>query len=175
MNYLVYGPFRAPRFRQELSREEITAWWSDVEEHEPGLAAAIGVYVFSLCFGDKYVPWYVGKTNAAGGFRVEIFQPHKREHYISSTELKRGAPALHLIAKVEANRGNFARSSQRSGRDIDALETALIAMALHANPKVRNSKKTWFIRNCYVPGIFGEPLRGKPPESVVTLRRAFDL
>ena len=110
----------------------------------------------------------MGKTNAATGFRGEIFQPHKREHYI-------GTPILHLIAKVEPTRGNFARSSQRGGRDIDALETAMIAMALNANPNVRNDKKTWFIRNCYVPGIFGQPLRGKPPEGVATLRRALNL
>lgn len=59
--------------------------------------------------------------------------------------------------------------------EIDALETAMIAMALRANPDVRNSKKTWFIRNCYVPGILGKPIRGRRPESVETLRASFKI
>lgn len=77
---------------------------------------------------------------------------------------------FHLIAKVEPSRGNFARSSVRSGKEIDELETVLIGMALRANPDVRNSKKTWFNKNCIVPGIIGPALTGRPSEAVKSLR-----
>lgn len=175
MRYDVYGPFWTPRFQREVTRDALNEFWASVEAAQDGLSRAVGVYVFTICFGEKLVPWYVGKTNARTGFRGELFQEHKLNHYVSSAERKRGAPAVHLIPKIEPNRGNFARASLRGGVEIDALETAMIAMALRANPDVRNSKKTWFIRNCYVPGIFGPPVRGKRPTSVATLRAALDI
>ncbi len=94
---------------------------------------------------------------------------------MSPADQKRGAPAVHLVPKIEPNRGNFARSSVRGGIGVNAPEKAIIAMALRPNPDVRNSKKTGFIRNCYVPGNLGRPVRGKRPTSVATLRDALDI
>jgi len=140
-----------------------------------GLPRAIGIYIFSTLHGEKYTPWYVGKTNAKAGFRGEVFQTHKLNHYINASQRKRGgAPIIHLIAKVEPERGNYCRASARSGREIDELETVMIGMALRANPHVQNSKKTWFNKNCVVPGIMGAPLAGRPSEAVSTLRHVLD-
>jgi hypothetical protein len=175
MRYEVYGPFWAPRAQTEATGEKLRAFWDEVERMVPDLPRAIGIYVFSTCHGETYTPWYIGKTNAKTGFRGEIFQDHKLSHYVRASERKRGYPAIHLIAKVEPVRRNFCKASERSGREIDELETVMIGMALRANPDVRNSKKTWFNRNCQVPGIIGDALSGRPSDAIATLRNTLKL
>ena len=175
MRYEVCGPFDSPRFSRDAVGAPLTSFWDDVEYWAEGLSRAVGVYVFSIRHGSKFTPWYVGKTCAQTGFRGEIFQSHKLGHYIAASEMRRGSPTLHLVARVDPNRDRFSKPSQVADRDIDALETAMIGMALRANPSVRNARKTWFIRNCRVPGIMGEPLPGRRPEAATTLRRALAL
>lgn len=175
MQYEVYGPFWSPRAESEAVGDALRVFWDEIERMHSGLPRAVGIYVFSTCHGENYTPWYVGKTNAKTGFRGEIFQDHKLNHYVSAGQRKRGYPAIHLIAKVEPKRGNFCRASQRSGREIDELETVMIGMALRANPHVRNSKKTWFNKNCQVPGVMGTPVIGRPSDAVTTLRNTLAL
>lgn len=175
MHYEVYGPFWSPRVESEAMGPALTAFWNIIEEVDAGLSRAVGIYVFSTCHGENYTPWYVGKTNARAGFRGEIFQQHKLNHYVSASERKKGYPAIHLIAKVEATRGNFCRPSKKSGREIDQLETVMIGMALRANPDVRNSKKTWFNKSCQVPGILGASIIGRPTDAIASLRNTLDL
>jgi hypothetical protein len=175
MQYEVYGPFWTPRAEAGVQGEALTAFWEGVDAQVPGLSKAIGIYVFSTCHGENYTPWYVGKTNAKRGFRGEIFQDHKLNHYVSAGRRKKGYPAIHLIAKVEPARGNFCRASARSGREIDELETVMIGMALRANRHVQNSKKTWFNKNCSVPGIIGDPISGRPADAVTSLRNSLGL
>lgn len=174
MKYEVYGPFWSPRAEAEAKGEALKVFWDEIEDWHPGLPRAVGIYIFSTCHGSNFTPWYVGKTNAITGFRGEIFQTHKLNHYVSAGQRKRGYPAIHLIAKIEPNRENFCRASQRSGREIDELETVMIGMALRANPSVQNSKKTWFNKTCIVPGIIGPPIVGRPSEAVNTLRNTLD-
>lgn len=175
MQYEVYGPFWSPRGEAEARGDALQAFWDEIEKIEPGLPRAIGIYVFSTCHGESYTPWYVGKTNAKSGFRGEIFQDHKLSHYVSASQRKRGYPAIHLVAKVEPVRRNFCRVSKRSGREIDELETVMIGMALRANPHVRNSKKTWFNKNCQVPGIMGDTVTGRRSTAVASLRSTLKL
>lgn len=175
MRYEVYGPFWSPRAETEASGDALRAFWDEIESMQPGLTSAVGVYVFSTCHGENFTPWYVGRTNAKSGFRSEIFQDHKLGHYVSAGQRKRGYPAIHLVAKVERVRGNFCRASKRSGREIDELETVMIGMALRANPNVRNSKKTWFNKNCQVPGVMGDAIVGRPSNAVVTLKNTLNL
>lgn len=175
MRYEIFGPFWAPRAEAEAHSKSLQIFWDLIETAVPGLPRAIGIYVFSTCHGQNYTPWYVGKTNAKSGFRGEIFQDHKLNHYVSASERKKGHPAIHLIAKLEPSRPNFCRASKRSGREIDELETVMIGMALRANRDVRNSKKTWFNKNCSVPGIIGDPVIGRPTEAMTSLRNALSL
>jgi hypothetical protein len=175
MQYQVFGPYWSPRAEQEARGEALRMFWDEIEVLQPGLPRAIGIYVFSTCHGENYTPWYVGKTNAKAGFRGEIFQEHKLNHYVGASQRKRGYPAIHLIAKIEPLRGNFCRASQRSGREIDELETVMIGMALRANPHVRNSKKTWFNKTCQVPGIIGDPPIGRPSTAISSLRNTLKL
>lgn len=175
MQYQVYGPFWSPRAETEAVGDALRVFWNEIEEMHPGLPRAVGIYVFSTCHGENYTPWYVGKTNAKAGFRGEIFQAHKLSHYVNASQRKKGYPAIHLIAKVEPNRGSFCRASSRSGRQIDELETVMIGMALRANSNVRNSKKTWFNKNCVVPGIMGPAIVGRPSDAVLALRNTLDI
>lgn len=175
MKYEVYGPFYSPRAEAEATGANLKAFWDEIEAMHEGLPRAVGIYIFSTRHGNNFTPWYVGKTNAATGFRGEVFQAHKLGHYVSAEHRKRGFPTIHLIAKVEPERGNFCRSSARSGREIDELETVMIGMALRANPLVQNSKKTWFNKNCKVPGIIGPATLGRPSEPVSSLRNALNI
>ena len=91
MRYDVYGPFSTPRFGREATRASLDEFWATVEAAEAGLSRAVGVHVFTSCFGDRFVPWYVGKTVARTGCHGEIFQEHKLNHYVSSPQRERGA------------------------------------------------------------------------------------
>lgn len=175
MHYEAYGPFEVPRTAGVIDRSKLTAFWAEVEEWDEGLPRAIGVYIYSSRHGEGYTPWYVGKTCALAGFKGEVFQDHKVKHYLASAEFKKGVPCIHLLARVAPKRRTFSAPSFTAARDIDLLETAVIAMALRTNPFVRNDKKTWFNRNLRVPGIMGEPSPGRRTRSAATLRRALDL
>jgi hypothetical protein len=175
MRYEVCGPFDSPKFSKGAAGNHLSAFWDDVEYWAEGLSRAVGVYVFSIRHGVTYTPWYVGKTCAIAGFRGEIFQSHKLNHYIAATERRKGTPTLHLVARIDPNRDRYSRASNIAARDIDALETAMIGMALRANPAVRNARKTWFIRNCRVPGVMGSPPPGRRGDAAATLRKALAL
>ena len=64
----VYGPFEIDREDGRIHRAG-QSMWDEAEEIEPGLSRAWGCYMFCLQNGQNIVPWYVGKTCAAGGFR----------------------------------------------------------------------------------------------------------
>ena len=127
MYYEPYGPYLPRPYMKNAARDWKGKFWREVEDQWEGLSTAVGVYVFSLRFGSKFTPWYVGKTCSELGFRGEVFQGHKLEHYYEAANGRRGEPCLHLIARVEANRGNFCRYSYRADDEIDRLETYLMA------------------------------------------------
>jgi hypothetical protein len=177
MIYDVCGPFEVPRSGGHLDKSGLVDFWDDVEDwyEEPGLSRAIGIYVYSSRHGDSYTPWYVGKTCAKQGFKGEVFQDHKVQHYLASAEFKRGVPLVHLIPRLTPTTFAFSRPSDAARKDVDTLETMIIGMALRANPNVRNDKKTWFNKNCSVPGIIGPARPGRRSESARSLRSTLKL
>jgi hypothetical protein len=175
MYYEPYGPFFPRQYLTSSDRNWKDQFWCEVEGKYEDLSRANGVYVFSLRFGKKYTPWYVGKTCTSRGFRGEVFQGHKLDHYFKAADGRRGEPTLHLVARVEKNRGNFCNDSSRARLEIDRLETYLIGMALSANPDLRNNHKTKFLRALDIAGVIGPKYDGRPYEDARTLRRVFDL
>jgi hypothetical protein len=175
MNYEVYGPFSVPRTKSVLDRSRLGELWQEAEGQWEGLSSATGIFVYSSRHGDSFTPWYVGMTTANTGFRGEVFQDHKVSHYLASAEFKRGPAVLHLIPRVDPRRGTFSRPSAAARRDIDMLETVIIGMALRANPSLRNGKKTWFNKNCFVPGVTGPASAGRRPTAPATPRSALRL
>jgi hypothetical protein len=175
MYYQPFGPFDIPRPIGQAGDRWHSKFWRDVEEYWEGLSAANGVYIFSIRHGAKSVPWYVGKTCSDKGFCGEVFQSHKLKIYREVTKGRKGYPQLHLIAKVEETRENFCRYSDRSGRQIDQLETYLIGMGLTKNSEMQNDKKTSFHRSLEITGVIGPRYKGARTTDARTLRRVLGL
>lgn len=175
MFYIPYGPFDLGDFLDSEDHFRADTFWKKVEKDEPGLSKANGVYIFSIKFGSRYRPWYVGKTCSEKGFRGEVFQSHKLRHYFEASDGRRGGRHLHLIARVEENRGNFCRYSERSDEQIDRLETYLIGMSLAANADLRNNSKTRFHKMLNIEGVIGERYDGRPREAARALKNVLGI
>ncbi|MDP5308658.1 MAG: hypothetical protein ACU0DD_07380 [Paracoccus sp. (in: a-proteobacteria)] len=176
MNFESCGPFHFPRERTGRWR---AAFWDDVEEYWDGLSRSVGCYAFCTDNGKKVRPWYVGKTLAQGGFRDEVFTPHKLQHYSEilapqdvDKSYRRGKPCILLFPLVTES---WRLSSNRSSSEpyIDWLETTLIGMALSQNPEIANTSKTRFHREVYVNGLIGGQLQGRPSNDANFAKRAF--
>ena len=162
MNFESYGPF-------ELDwNDDSTQWranfWKEIEAQEryEGLSSAIGCYVFCLKYGNKLAPWYVGKTVNQYGFKGEVFESHKVDHYDELMEEKsRHKPHLMFFPLMTEETWNFSKNRSQGEEQIDWLETTLIGMAYAANPELRNSSKTKYFRNAYINGIMGEHYYGR--------------
>lgn len=175
MYFRPFGPFDLRALLNDEGRYWQRDFWYVIEKAHEGLSAANGLYVFSLRFGSKFTPWYVGKTCSEKGFSGEVFQGHKLDHYLAASNNKRGRPFLHLIARVEENRGNFSRWSAKTERQVEIVETYLIGMALAANPDLRNNKKTRFFRDLDIEGVIGPAYDGRPRDAAQTLKNVFGL
>jgi hypothetical protein len=175
MNFEPYGPFPLrPYVDQEEGRWK-NDFWTMVDKAEPNLSEANGIYVFSLKYGSKFTPWYVGKTCSEKGFKGEVFQGHKMNHYYAVAGDRRGAPHLHLVAHVEEHRRNFCPYTGRGDRAIERVETYLIGMAIGANPDLRNDKKTKFFRTLDIEGVIGPKYDGRPREAARSLKNVLGL
>jgi len=166
MQFGTYGPFEVPEIIElKIDSKQKADFWSNVDAKKNGLSAALGVYIFSIKYGDRLTPWYVGKTS--NGFKSEIFQLHKLAKYDSCPNGKR---QIHLIPIMTPKRQSFPKYSAYSSAQIDLLETAIIGIALRANPNVKNDKKTKWHKNCVVPGVIGK-MQGRPSRAASTLRQ----
>jgi len=178
MHFDMYGPF-------DLSRENGTvparqpAMWAAVREasclygdEEAELERAIGCYAFGLRNGDSIMPWYVGMTIAAGGFRREVLQSHKRQHYDHVISRKRGTPILFLMPLLTQER-RFSRDRGTSKPLIEWVEKMLFGMALKRNPDCRNQRDTKYLRDVVVNGLFNSRPPGRPGPEVTAARQMF--
>ncbi len=175
MYYRPFGPFDIPRPIGKAGERWQSKFWKSVDQCKINLPTANGVYIFSIRHGAKSTPWYIGKTCSEKGFKGEIFQPHKLGIYRECVSGRKGYPQIHFIAKVEENRDRFCRSSQRSWRQIDALETYLIGMGLTKNVHLQNDKKTSFHRELEITGVIGDSYTGARTTGARTLRRVLGL
>ena len=170
MYFEPYGPFDLRPTLRSHRRTWRSDFWEVVERKCEGLSKANGVYIFSLKYGEKFTPWYVGKTCTDKGFVGEVFQDHKIDHFFAATERRKGREHLHLIARVEDRRGKFCGWSGRSEAQIERVETYLIGMALARNPSLRNNKKTKFFNALDIAGVIGPKYSGRPREDARSLK-----
>ena len=176
MNFDTYGPF-------ELDWDDDTPqwranFWKDVEAQEKykGLSTAIGCYVFCLRYGDKLAPWYVGQTINQNGFKGEVFESHKVDHYDELMENKsRHTPCLMFFPLMTEDSWRFSQNRSQGEAHIEWLETTLIGMAYAANPELRNSSKTKYFRKAYVNGIMGEHNYGRRTDDARAATKMFKL
>jgi len=175
MQFDTCGPFNYPKERIRLWKKR---FWDDVEEYWPGLPNAVGCYAFCIDNGRTVRPWYVGKTLSQYGFKGEIFEQHKMDHYNSimgSTENgqpRRGEGKIILFPLLTDTWG-LSKNRSSSNEYIDWLETALIGMALAKNPEIANSSKTRFHKTVYVHGLIGRQQQGRPNKGAIFARSAF--
>jgi hypothetical protein len=95
----MYGPFELARVGGQIPLRQ-PDFWEQVQDaserygsRSQALEQAIGCYAFGLRHGDTMNPWYIGMTVAKGGFRREILQQHKRDHYDEVTREHRVRPS----------------------------------------------------------------------------------
>ena len=175
MYFEAFGPFWPGRVAHDRGRYWRAELWKEIERTCAGLSTANGIYIFSLCLRDRFVPWYVGKTCSTKGFAGEVFQGHKIDHYYRAEADRKGMPALHLVARLEPNQGNFSGYSDRSRHQIEELETMMIGMALTVNADLQNDKKTAFRRALSIPGLMGDKGPGPRTHAARTLRQVFGM
>jgi hypothetical protein len=168
------GPIPFPRVRSEGERWRVT-FWEEVEDIWEGLSEAIGCYAFGIEYGGKIEPWYVGMTVAKGGFKAEIFQKHKLDHYASVLKVKaRGKCGIVLFPHMKSEENwDFSKAHSSAKGPISWLEKTLIAMAHSKNPNFSNSRDTKNLRNLYVNGLFGGQYVGKPAQRTRFAQKMF--
>ena len=158
--------------RSAVEERHLPTWkkdfWSAVENVREGLSAAIGLYVFFLQHGENKKPWYVGKTSGKGGFKTEIFQNQKVDHYLSVVD-KRGSAQM-VFFPLLTESGKISRNASGKAKAIDWVEKRMISFALERNAELLNVKDTSFSKSVFVPGIIGTRRRGAPAQDAKLAR-----
>ncbi|MEI6320070.1 MAG: hypothetical protein WCS09_16250 [Pseudomonadota bacterium] len=167
MNFYPYLAIDIPKKANGLiaaDKTTLASFWKAAETSlEPGVPEAIGCYIFSIKAGPGELPWYVGMAGKQS-FRKECFTPHKIQHYNNAIAARRGSPRLTLLAKYTPGL-KFVKPTSARQRDVEELETLLIANALSRNPDLLNVRDTKLLREMVVPGLLNTP-PGQPNAAV---------
>jgi hypothetical protein len=139
---------------------------------EKALERSIGCYAFGIRYGRQLRPWYIGKTVSQLGFRGEVFQIHKREHYDNVIEHHNGTPVMFLMPLLTPE-NRFSQDRNVTAPLIEWVEKLLLGIAIAKNQECRNQRDTRYLRNVVVRGIFGEQPLGRPGNAIVEARKMF--
>lgn len=157
MIFDIYGPFKLERFgvKKLITNDTLTRLIGAVDETKNGLSEACGCYVFGVRAGKGIKPWYVGQANRTTLVK-EALNSSNREKYNKILDERRGTPVLFLLPKMTPEHNRFAKPTSKNDglKSIHFLEEWLIASALQKNPDMVNEKKTLFLRELRVKGIF---------------------
>ncbi len=179
MYFDMYGPFEVARVGGSVLARQ-TQMWAAVRKgcahfgyEETELERAIGCYAFGLKVAENDLrPWYIGMTTCDRGFRGEVFQKHKRDHYDTVLRTRRGEPVMFLMPLLTPE-GRFSRDRGTAKPLIQWVEKMLFGVALRVNPHCRNQRDTKFLREVQVRGVFNHGTRGPPGPAVTAARRMF--
>ena len=147
---------------RRVDRDRLDSFWE-----RAGYSREFGCYLFGMQHGHAFTPFYVGKT-ARQQFERECFTAHKRTYFneVLAADRGRRRPVLLLVVRTRRHRG-------RPEKDIDRMETWLIAQAKSVNPKLKNKSKvrpeTWGIA-----GVVRSDGR-RPTAAARILRRALGI
>lgn len=171
MNFFPHTAVEIPRRPGGLisnDKNDMNAFWERIEvEVAEGLSGGIGCYVFSVRAGKGVLPWYVGLAEKQS-FRKECFTSHKLVHYNNVVSERKGTPLLTLVSKYTPS-GKILNPTGNTHRDIQFLESLLIANCLARNPVLFNTRDTKLLREMVVPGLLNTP-PGKSAASVANFR-----
>jgi hypothetical protein len=158
--------FKIPQFWESVVHD-VSRFRVDGER----IKITVGCYVFGIKHGNKIKPYYVGSTCADTGFKGEIFQPHKRDHYYDSINSRNGAPQMFLFPMVTPERRAFVTSNGYPNQTILWLERLLITLALRKNSELRNLRDTKNLREAWVEGVLGAQAPGRPHTGASAAKR----
>lgn len=174
----MYGPFELARVEGKIPALQ-SDLWRQVQEASKrygyksrDLEQAIGCYAFGVRHGETMKPWYIGMTVAKGGFRSELLQQHKRDHYDEVIREHRGTPIVFLMPLLTPE-GYFSRDRTKTKPLIQWVEKMLFGVALRQNPECRNQRDTNYLRNVIVHGIFNGRPPGRQGPEVTAARKMF--
>jgi len=160
MRFDVSGPFEINRYgpKQIITADSLKSLKEAADNWEVGLSSACGCYVFAVRAGKGYTPHYVGQS-CKRSILAEALNPRNQTIYNKVLgETGKGVPVLFLIP-MRTPGGKFRkpiepRSKRRSFLSVDFLEEWFIAEALRKNPLLCNNRKTKFLRQVHVVGVF---------------------
>lgn len=172
MNFYPHSPVIIPRQETGLiaaDKYSLSSFWDQFDaDSADNLSGSIGCYIFSIRAGRGILPWYVGLAEKQS-FRKECFAPHKIDHYNNAIARRRkGTPMLTLVAKYTPG-SKLMSPNGGEHRDIQHLETMLIATCLNRNPELLNLRDTKLFREMVVPGLLNGG-KGNPSASVVAFK-----
>jgi len=174
----MYGPFELVRADRRIPSRQ-PEFWEQVREasarygsQPKALEQTIGCYAFGLRHGDTMKPWYIGMTVAQGGFRREVLQRHKLDHYDEVIQRHHGAPIMFLMPLLTPE-GYFSRDRSSTKPLIQWVEKMLFGVALRQNPRCRNQRDTKYLRSVVVHGIFNSRPPGRQGPEVTAARKMF--
>lgn len=175
----MYGPFELDREDRKKIPARQPSFWGQVQDaseqygFEPQeLEQSIGCYAFGLRFGDTIKPWYIGMTIGKAGFRGEVLQGHKRNHFDEVIREHRGAPIMMLMPLLTPE-GYFGHDRTTAKPLIQWVEKMLFGVALRQNLECRNRRDTRYLRNVVVHGIFNSRPTGRQGPEVTAARKMF--
>lgn len=170
MRFDVAGPFEISRHgkKKNITKESIEDLKSKMEAYEEGLSEACGCYVFAKSVSGSIVPWYVGQACRRPLIK-EALNADNITKYNKALDDK-GRPLLFAIPARTPNGKLRKRPTKKESPPITFLESWLIAAALDRNPSLINNKKTKFLREVHVVGVFN-PKQGESTEASRKLKR----
>ena len=174
MNFYPHTAFVIPKQANGLiAQAALTEFWKEVDDTlQSPVSESMGCYIFSIRAGKGCLPWYVGKAEKQS-FRKECFALHKLNHYNNAIAARKGTPLLTLVAKYTPG-SRLVLPSGSEHRDVQYLETMLIANALGRNSALLNVKDTKLLKNMVIPGLLNSS-KGKPPASVTEFKALLGL
>lgn len=168
--YEPFGPFKLKTRQRAVEDSDRRAFWDDVEAKHPGLADAVGCYIFATRTGGGVKPWYVGKAERTP-FKQEVWN-HKNLNTYNRVlrRLDRASPILYLLARETAG-GRFRKKTQSRISDLRFVEEMLIGVCLARNPELENKSQTKHLRSVCIPGYMNSNNHGRPPAAVSELSK----
>lgn len=156
MKYRTFGPIEIPRSGTHIRsmKDEKRKFFNGLDNLNPGLSAARGVYLIALRNSQGYSPIYVGKTDRQG-FSNRVLSDDFITKYRNKIERpqRKGTPVLFLIARMQENGRRF--STATNPPDIKWLEKRIIELAQSSTAQVLiNQQNTKYWKNLELPGIF---------------------
>jgi len=181
MFFDVYGPFEiALDDNGQVTASQIDLW-EEVRvacakasyTPDTALSVGIGCYVFGLKYRSAIMPWYVGMTVAQAGFRGEIFERHKLDHYNMALKAKPHMTPVMFLFPLLTGDQHYATGRKNHVPLIRWVEKMLFGAALAQNPDCMNKRDTKFLRRVQVAGVFNHRPPGREKAAVEAVREMF--